>query len=92
MALIDESMQKYSNFQGYTGDAPSTEAEYNAMKANAFSGEPPTWSDVQAQMYDVQRKAEYPPISEQLDTIYHKGIDAWKTDIKTIKEKYPKPE
>ena len=92
MALIDESMQKYSNFKGYTGDAPSTEAEYNAMKANAFSGEPPTWSDVQAQMYDVQRKAEYPPISEQLDTIYHKGIDAWKTDIKTIKEKYPKPE
>ena len=93
MALIDESFGKYSNFLGYTGDAPSTETEYDAMKANAFSGTPPTWTDVQAQMYDVQRKAEYPDIGAQLDYIYHNGIDKWKTDIvDPVKAKYPKPE
>ena len=36
--------------------------------------------------------AEYPPWEAQLDKIYHNGIDAWKADIKKIKDKYPKPE
>ena len=40
--------------------------------------------------YTEARKAEYPPLEEQLDKIYHSGIDAWKADIKTIKDKYPK--
>lgn len=41
--------------------------------------------------YARNRKAEYPSIEEQLDKIYNDGIDAWKADIKTIKDKYPKP-
>jgi len=40
--------------------------------------------------YTEARKAEYPPLEEQLDKIYHNGIDAWKAEIKTIKDKYPK--
>ncbi len=40
--------------------------------------------------YTEARAAEYPPIVDQLDKIYHSGIDAWKTDIKVIKDKYPK--
>ena len=40
--------------------------------------------------YTEARKAEYPPIVDQLDKIYHNGIDAWKADIKVIKDKYPK--
>ena len=40
--------------------------------------------------YTDARKAEYPPLEEQLDKIYHSGIDAWKADIKAIKDKYPK--
>ena len=40
--------------------------------------------------YTEARAAEYPPIEDQLDKIYHNGIDAWKADIKTIKDKYPK--
>ena len=40
--------------------------------------------------YTEARKAEYPPLEEQLDKIYHSGIDAWKADIKVIKDKYPK--
>ena len=40
--------------------------------------------------YTEARVAEYPPIVDQLDKIYHEGIDAWKADIKAIKDKYPK--
>ena len=40
--------------------------------------------------YTEARRAEYPPIEDQLDKIYHSGIDAWKADIKAIKDKYPK--
>jgi hypothetical protein len=36
------------------------------------------------------RCAVYPSIEEQLDMIYHHGIDAWKTVIKEIKDTYPK--
>jgi len=41
--------------------------------------------------YQGQRKAEYPSIEDQLDTIYHSGVAGWKTTIKAIKDKYPKP-
>ena len=48
-------------------------------------------ADVETQIsYVDARKAEYPPLEEQLDKIYHSGIDAWKADIKVIKDKYPK--
>ena len=40
--------------------------------------------------YRVARVTEYPSIVDQLDKIYHNGVDAWKTDIKIIKDKYPK--
>jgi len=40
--------------------------------------------------YQRDRKAEYPSIEDQLDDIYHNGIDGWKTTIKTTKDKYPK--
>ena len=40
--------------------------------------------------YDLARQAEYPPIEDQLDKIYHSGVNAWKADIKVIKDKYPK--
>jgi len=43
--------------------------------------------------YDVkqyQRDRVYPSIGDQLDKIYHSGIDEWKKVIKTTKDKYPK--
>ena len=36
------------------------------------------------------RKKSYPTWQDQLDDIYHNGIDAWKATIKTTKDKYPK--
>jgi len=41
--------------------------------------------------YADKRKAEYPEIGDQLDDIYHNGIDGWKATITAIKNKYPKP-
>ena len=41
-------------------------------------------------VYQEKRKLEYPDWGDQLDKIYHDGIDAWKADIKVIKDKYPK--
>jgi len=40
--------------------------------------------------YTDARRSEYPPLEEQLDKIYHSGVNAWKADIKVIKDKYPK--
>ena len=38
----------------------------------------------------VNRRKEYGSIVSQLDEIYHTGLDAWKTRISNIKQKYPK--
>lgn len=46
------------------------------------------WVDPEA--YKYQRAKEYPSIADQLDTLYHSGLDAWKAQIKTVKDKYPK--
>lgn len=47
------------------------------------------WID--PEQYKYQRQQEYPSIADQLDYIYHNGIDAWKTDmIDPVKTKYPK--
>ena len=47
-------------------------------------------SDFDALAYQRNRRSEYPSIVDQLDDIYHNGVDGWKTTIKAIKDKYPK--
>tara|TARA_R100000329_G_C7563803_1_gene199445 strand:+ start:549 stop:839 length:291 start_codon:yes stop_codon:yes gene_type:complete len=45
-----------------------------------------------AEEYKRNRASEYPSWQDQLDYIYHNGIDKWKTDIVApVKNKYPKP-
>jgi len=42
--------------------------------------------------YQYDRMQAYPAIKDQLDYIYHNGIEKWKTDIvDPVKKKYPKP-
>ena len=75
----------YANLIVHDGGSKPTEKECTdglaAMQA--------AW-DLENDSYRSKRRAEYPSIGEQLDKIYHSGIDAWKTDIKAIKDKYPK--
>jgi hypothetical protein len=40
--------------------------------------------------YAEKRARTYPSITDQLDTIYHEGIDAWKATIAAVKTAYPK--
>ena len=45
---------------------------------------------VDPNLYQRKRAAEYPPIVDQLDTLYHGGYDAWRATIQAVKDKYPK--
>jgi len=55
--------------------------EYNEVTVQAY---------IDANAYKDLRRAEYPSIPDQLDTLYHNGLDAWKAQIKTVKDKFPK--
>ena len=66
--------------KGQSGDDQPTDDEINAAWI-AYKNE---------DQYKSKRAAEYPSIADQLDDIYHNGIDAWKATIKTTKDKYPK--
>jgi hypothetical protein len=71
----------------------------NISDDNAFdvNGDPVTLNEalvnawVDPDTYKYNRVAAYPSIAEQLDEIYHNGIDAWKVKIKAIKDANPKP-
>tara|TARA_R100000951_G_C2638544_1_gene180108 strand:+ start:1575 stop:1874 length:300 start_codon:yes stop_codon:yes gene_type:complete len=41
--------------------------------------------------YQRDRAEAYPPLAEQLDILYHGGLDALKAELKKTKDKYPKP-
>ena len=40
--------------------------------------------------YQEQRAASYPSMADQLDLLYHGGVDAWKAAITAVKEEFPK--
>ena len=46
--------------------------------------------DLENDSYKSKRRAEYPSVVDQLDDIYHNGIDGWKATIKAVKDKYSK--
>lgn len=43
-----------------------------------------------ANQYQRDRASEYPSVVDQLDDIFHNGIDGWKATIQVTKDKYPK--
>jgi hypothetical protein len=67
-----------------TGITKPTDSEINAKLSELTT-------DYNNKEYQRKRAAEYPTVVDQLDDIYHNGIDAWKATIKTTKDKYPKP-
>ena len=76
----------YANLVVYDGGSKPTESECT----NGLTALISAW-DLENNSYKSKRRAEYPLIEEQLDKIYHSGVNAWKADIKAIKDKYPKP-
>jgi hypothetical protein len=47
--------------------------------------------DEEANGYKEARKIAYPSIEDQLDEIFHNGIDSWKAIIQQVKDDNPKP-
>ena len=81
--ILDQSVppHKIIEWDSSNPDTQPTDDELNAAST--------AWKA--ANDYKKNRAAEYPTIEDQLDDIYHNGIDAWKTTIKVTKDKYPKP-
>jgi hypothetical protein len=73
-------------------------------KIKFFDGQtPPTEEAIQAKLAELQaeyesnqyqrdRASQYPSIQDQLDMLYHQGIDGWKAEIQKVKDAHPKPE
>ena len=82
----DSKNKIYANLIVHDGGSKPSESDCTAgLKALQDA-----W-DLEYDSYKSKRRAEYPAVIDQLDKIYHSGIDAWKADIKAIKDKYPKP-
>ena len=67
---------------------------YSNIKLNDDTATMPTEDEVNAKIAELQlqenRASDYPSIAEQLDEIFHNGLDAWKATIQETKDKYPK--
>jgi hypothetical protein len=66
--------------------------DHATLKASNATAEAQTQAEQEAleATYGWKRKQEYPAVVDQLDDIYHNGIDGWKATIKVTKDKYPK--
>ena len=81
----DSKNKVYANLVVHDGGSKPSESDCtNGLKALQDA-----W-DLENDSYKSKRKAEYPSIADQLDDIYHNGIDGWKATIKTTKDKYAK--
>ena len=82
----DSKNKIYANLIVHDGGSKPTEKECT----DGLAALQAAW-DLENDSYKSQRRADYPSLVDQLDDIYHNGIDAWKATIKTTKDKYPKP-
>ena len=81
----DPNNKIYANLIVHDGGTKPTEKECT----DGLAALQAAW-DLENDSYKSKRRTEYPSLEDQLDNIYHNGIDAWKATIKTIKDKYPK--
>ena len=82
----DSKNKIYANLIVHDGGTKPTEKECtDGLKALQDA-----W-DLENNSYKSKRRAEYPSVVDQLDLIYHSGVNAWKAKIKETKDKYPKP-
>ena len=82
----DSKNRIYANLIVHDGGSKPTEQECtDGLKALQDA-----W-DLENDSYKSKRREEFPSVVDQLDDIYHNGIDGWKATIKATKDKYPKP-
>ena len=49
-------------------------------------------TEYDSKQYQRDRASEYPSIEDQLDDLYHNGVEGWKANIKAVKDAHPKGE
>ena len=82
-AEVSVNAEDIKQITWHNGTTPIAEADILAKQAELQA-------DYEAKEYQRKRASEYPSIAEQLDDLYHNGIDGWKSSIKAVKDKYPK--
>ena len=95
MSLDHEAIRKAYPDVGIINDATGAFKEdgtqVTLVQSNIDAARATIDAEYAALDYARKRAAEYPSVVDQLDDIYHNGIDAWKATIKVTKDKYPKP-
>jgi len=82
-AVFSVNAEDYEQITWTNGTAVISKADIQAKQAELQTA-------YDNNKYQRDREKEYPSIVDQLDDIYHNGIDAWKATIKVTKDKYPK--
>ena len=82
-AEVSVNAEDFEQITWQNGTTPISKADIEAKMVELQT-------EYDANQYQRDRKKEYPSIEDQLDDIYHNGIDGWKTTIKATKDKYPK--
>jgi len=83
-AQVSVNAEDFEQITWLNGTAVISKADIQAKQAELQTA-------YDAKQYQRDRAEEYPIWQDQLDDIYHNGIDAWKATIKATKDKYPKP-
>lgn len=85
--MLSNSAPPHEILEWYGPDDQPSEAELVAA-----------WEEYEAEQqkteYQRKRKAEYPPIEEQLDMLYEdmeNGTTKWRDAVRAVKQKYPEP-
>ena len=82
-ASVSVQEESYDKITWHNGTAVISKADIVAKQAELKAA-------YDAKEYQRKRAKEYPSMADQLDDLYHNGIDGWKTTIKATKDKYPK--
>ena len=90
--LVPEENNKEKMFIEIQGALNPSTLNHNEPSNPMTKEEIETWLDDNEVAATARRNRyiAYPRISDQLDDIYHNGIDGWKATIKVTKDKYPK--
>ena len=82
-AEVSVNAEDFEQITWLNGTTPISKSDIEAKQAELQA-------DYDAKQYQRDREKEYPSWQDQLDDIYHNGIDGWKATIKVTKDNYPK--
>ena len=97
MATFDTVARKTNNFKGYTGNPPTTEAEYDALDCWVDAAAAPSWASISSgialEAVLKTRRHEYNLLNqdEMRFDDQANSTTTWVDAINAIKAAHPKP-